>query len=186
MEFSINLLPQSTSKEEKRSLYLVPVLGVITVVATTAFLTFSYFNTKSTVETLSESITTQTIERDQLLNEYQQKKAGVTEFNFKDKYLLLNKVLSTTYVETIDLQRKIEFLLPVKAEVNAYTYSNNGELLTTISFSSKGDSAIFLNRLLNAEFVEQAEVETIVTEEGELNYRAMFNVKLDTVVGEGK
>jgi hypothetical protein len=184
VEFSINLLPQSTSKEEKRSLYLVPILGIMTVVATAAFLTFSYVNTKSSVKTLTENITTQTTERDQLLNEYQKKKAGVTEFNYRDKYIELNHVLSTTYVETIDLQKKVEFLLPVKAKVNSYTYSNNGELLTTISFYSKGDSAIFLNRLLNADFVEQAELEIIAAEEGELTYQAMFNVKLNTVVGE--
>jgi hypothetical protein len=184
VEFSINLLPQSTSKEEKRSLFLVPVLGVITVVAATAFLMFSYFDTKRSVETLTESIATQTTERDQLLNEYQQKKAGVSEVNYRDKYIKLNQVLSTTYVETIDLQNKLEFLLPVKAKVNAYTYSNSGELLTTIAFYSKGDAAIFLNRLLNADFVEQAEVEIIAAEEGELTYQAMFNVKLNSVVGE--
>ena len=185
MEFSINLLPQTTRRKERRALYLVPVLGVATVIATTAFLVYSYFDTKNSVETLSESITAQTALRDQLLQEYQTKNIGVTESNFAEKYRFLNQFLGSIYVDTVEFHENIVSLLPTRAEINAYTYANNGDLLTTISFYSKGDSAIFLNRVLNSDFVEDAEVEMITAEAEEgLTYQSMFNIKLDTVVGE--
>lgn len=185
MEFSINLLPQTTSSKERRSLYLVPILGVATVVATTSFLAYSYFDTKNSVETLAESITAQTTVKDQLIQEYQKKQAGVTEYNFTEKYRSLNQFLGSIYVNTIEFHEDIVRLLPTNAEIDAYTYSNNGDLLTTISFYSKGDSAVFLHRILNAEFVERAEVEMIAAEdEEELTYQSMFYIKLDTVVGE--
>lgn len=185
VEFSINLLPQTTRRKERRALYLVPVLGVATVIATTVFLVYSYFDTKNSVQALSERITAQTTLRDQLLQEYQAKNIGVTESNFAEKYRSLNQLLGSIYVDTVDFHEDIVHLLPAKAEIDAYTYANNGDLLTTISFYSKGDSAIFLNRVLNADFVEDAEVELITAEaEEELTYQSMFNIKLDTVVGE--
>ena len=84
------------------------------------------------------------------------------------------------------LQERVYSLLPDKAEVMTYTYSNNGELTMTISFYSKGDSALFLHRLLEAHFVDKAEVESITADDEKLTYESTFQIKLHTIVGVEK
>ena len=56
MEIRINLLPQTYSTKEKSNVFLIPVLGIVTVVATAAILTYSYFDKKNSVQTLSDQI----------------------------------------------------------------------------------------------------------------------------------
>ena len=56
----------------------------------------------------------------------------------------------------------------------------------TISFYSKGDSALFLHRLLAAHFVDTAEVESITADDEELTYESTFQMKLHTLVGAEK
>ena len=98
MEIRINLLPKTYSTKEKSSVFLIPVLGIVTVVVTAAILTYSYFDKKNSVQTLSNQIALQTTTRDGLLKEYQETTAGVTPFNFTDKYKAMDGVLSSIYV----------------------------------------------------------------------------------------
>ena len=84
MEIRINLLPKTYSTKEKSSVFLIPVLGIVTVVVTAAILTYSYFDKKNSVQTLSDQIALQTTTRDGLLKEYQETTAGVTPFNFTE------------------------------------------------------------------------------------------------------
>lgn len=184
MEFSINLLPQTNSRKEKRSVYLIPILGIIACAASTSFLTYAYFETKNTVQTLTKSIEIQTAARDQLQQEYHTYTTGATEYNYADNYKLLDKYLNNIYVHTTNLQDRVNRLLPDLAEVNAFTYINTGELTFTVTFKSKGDSAIFLHRLLNASFVEQAQVESIIADEEEIAYKSLYQITLNTLVGE--
>ncbi|WP_077214133.1 hypothetical protein [Bacillus dakarensis] len=184
MEISINLLPQNNSRKEKRSVYLVPVLGIVTALGTASFLIYQYFDTKNTVEVLSETIAAQTASRDESLTQYREETAGVTEFNFTDKYKHLHQFLNNLYENTIELQGEVYKLLPASAEVNTYTYSNNGDLFMTVTFDSKGDSALFLHRLLQAEFVIGAVLESISAEEEEVAYEAQYTIKLNTIAGE--
>ena len=186
MEIRINLLARPNSIKEKRSVYLIPVLGITAVMAAASFLTYSYVDTKDSVKVLSESIATQTTTRDQLLKEYQGNTTGVTEYNFTDQYRSLDLFLNNIYENTIPLQERVYRLLPDKAEVMTYTYSNSGELTMTISFYSKGDSALFLHRLLAAHFVDTAEVESITADDEELTYESTFRMKLHTLVGAEK
>ena len=65
---------------------------------TTAILTYSYFDKKNSVQTLSNQIAIQTTTRDSLLKEYQETTFGVTPFNFSDKYKAMDGVLSSIYV----------------------------------------------------------------------------------------
>jgi len=178
VEIRINLLPQSNSHKEKRSVYLIPVLGIAAIVVTLSFLTYRYFDTKDSIKTLTESIAAQTTTRDTLLKEYQGNTTGVSEFNFTDQYKSLDQFLNNIYENTIPLQERVYRLLPDKAEVMTYTYSNNGELTMTISFYSKGDSALFLHRLLAAHFVDTAEVESITADDEELTYESTFQITL--------
>ena len=98
MEIRINLLPKTYSTKEKSSVFLIPVLGIVTVVVTAAILTYSYFDKKDSVQTLSDQIALQTTTRDGLLKEYQETTAGVTPFNFTEKYKAMDGVLSSIYV----------------------------------------------------------------------------------------
>ena len=98
MEIRINLLPKTYSTKEKSSVFLIPVLGIVTVVVTAAILTYSYFDKKDSVQSLSDQIALQTTTRDGLLKEYQETTAGVTPFNFAEKYKAMDGVLSSIYV----------------------------------------------------------------------------------------
>ncbi|WP_102274401.1 hypothetical protein [Cytobacillus massiliigabonensis] len=184
MEFSINLLPQTNSRKEKRSVYFIPVLGIVAFAASTSFFAYNYFETKNAVQSLKESIATQTDTRNDFQKEYQSYTTGVTEYNYTERYRLLDQYLNNIYENPITLQDRINQLLPDQAKVNAYTYLNTGELTVTVTFNSKGDSAIFLHRLLNANFVEHAQVDSIIADEEEIAYETLFQIKLNTLVGE--
>ena len=183
MEIRINLLPKTYSTKEKSSVFLIPVLGIVTVVVTAAILTYSYFDKKNSVQTLSDQIALQTTTRDSLLKEYQETTAGVTPFNFTDKYKAMDGVLSSIYVNANVLHDGLKTRLPEKAEVTAYTYLNSGELTMTVNFFSKGDSAIYLDRLLSVPFVHEAQLISIAVDEETFTYDSTYELKLDTLVG---
>ena len=183
MEIRINLLPKTYSTKEKSSVFLIPVLGIVTVVVTAAILTYSYFDKKNSVQTLSDQIALQTTTRDGLLKEYQETTAGVTAFNFAEKYKAMDEVLSSIYVNANVLHDGLKTRLPEKAEVTAYTYLNSGELTMTVNFFSKGDSAIYLDRLLSVPFVHEAQLISIAVDEETFRYDSTYELKLDTLVG---
>ena len=183
MEIRINLLPQTYSTKEKSNVFLIPVLGIVTVVATAAILTYSYFDKKNSVQTLSNQIALQTTTRDGLLKEFQERTVGVTPYNFTDKYKAMDGVLSSIYVNPSKTHNVLKSRLPEKAEVTVYTYQNSGELTMNVNFFSKGDSAIYLDRLLNVPFVHEAELISIAVDEETFRYDSTYELKLDTLVG---
>ena len=73
----------------------------------------------------------------------------------------MDEVLSSIYVNPSNMHDGLKTRLPEKAEVTAYTYQNSGELTMTVNFFSKGDSAIYLDRLLNVPFVHEAQLISI-------------------------
>ena len=78
---------------------------------------------------------------------------------------------------------RVKSLLPKQSEVTKYNYMNNGEITLTVNFFSKGDSAIYLDRLLNAPFVKEAQLVNITVNEETLTYDSTFELKLKTLVG---
>ncbi len=186
MEISINLLPQSNNHKQKRPVYLIPAAGILAVAVAVSFLTYHYLDTKDSIKTLSENITAQTTARDHLLTEYQTKTTGVNEYNFTGKYQKLVHFLNTIYIDAGTFQERVQRLLPDRAEVISYIYLNNGDLTLTVTVYSKGDAAVFLHRLLDADFVERAELESITADNEDLRYDAVFQLKLHTLAGEKK
>lgn len=183
MEIRINLLPQTYSTKEKSNVFLIPVLGIVTVVATAAILTYSYFDKKDSVQSLSNQIVLQTTTRDGLLKEYQKTTAGVTPFNFTEKYKAMDGVLSSIYVNPSKTHDVLKTRLPEKAEITAFTYQNSGELTMMVNFFSKGDSAIYLDSLLNTPFVREAQLISITMDEETFTYDSTYELKLNTLVG---
>ena len=183
MEIHINLLPQTYSTKEKSSVLLIPVLGIVTVVTAASILTYSYFDKKNSIQSLSDQIATQTTTRDSLLKEYQEKTAGVTLYNFTDKYKAMNQVLNSIYVTASETHERVISLLPKQSEVTEYHYMDNGELTLTVNFYSKGDSAIYLDRLLTASYVNEAQLVNITVNEETFRYDATYELKLNTLVG---
>lgn len=184
MEVSINLLPQHKRHKEKRTIYLIPVIGIMAVVVIASILTYSYIATKSSITLLSKSITEQTAVRNQMMKQFQQKNTGITEYNFAEKYKKLHEFLHSIYKSTSGLYEEIVHLLPNNAEVTSYAYINNGDLTITINFASVDDAALFLHQLLNADFIENAEMESISTNTGNPTYKSIFHLKLNTLAGE--
>ena len=183
MEIRINLLPQTYSTKEKSSVFLIPVLGIVTVVVTASILTYSYFDKKNSVQSMSDQIAAQTTTRNELLNDYQQKTFGVTAFNFTDQYKAMDGILDSTYIISSETHERLKSLLPKKAEVTDYTYSNNGEVTMTVNFFSKGASALYLDALLNAPYVNEAQLVNITVDEETFTYDSTYELKVDTLVG---
>ena len=183
MEIRINLLPKTYSTKEKSSVFLIPVLGIVTVVFTAAILTYSYFDKKNSVQTLSDQIVLQTTTRDSLLKEYQERTGGVTPFNFAEKYKAMDGVLSSIYVNPSKMHDVLKTRLPEKAEITAFTFQNSGELTMSVNFFSKGDSAIYLDSLINTPFVREAQLISIAMDEETFRYDSTYELKLDTLVG---
>ncbi|WP_078430216.1 hypothetical protein [Alkalihalobacterium alkalinitrilicum] len=183
MNINIDLLPQRV-KTKEGGFPVIPVAGVLTVVATASLLTYTYFDTKSSVQSLEEQILAQTEVQNTLQQDFLTKTTGLTEYNYVEQYTHMNRLLGSIYKDTIDTKERVYMLLPEKAEVNNYSFVNSGELSMQITFQSKGDAAIYLNRLLNADLVSSAEVQTISTNDQDLVYQSQFTLMLHTLVGE--
>ncbi|WP_209121982.1 hypothetical protein [Alkalihalobacillus sp. BA299] len=184
MNISIDLLPQRAKAKEGR-IPIIPVAGVFTVIATVSFLTYTYFDTKSSVQSLEEQVATQTEVLHTVQQEFLSRTTGLTEYNYVDQYKTMNVFLDNIYKDTMDLKKRVYMLLPEKAVVTNYSYINNGDLSMQITFYSKGDAAVYLNRLLNIDWVASAEVRSISTSGQDFLYQAQFALKLNTLVGEG-
>ena len=98
MEIRINLLPQTYSTKEKSSVFLIPVIAIVTIVVASSISGYSYFDKKNSIQSMSDQIATQTTTRDSLLKEYQEKTVGITPYNFTDKYKAMDQVLSSIYI----------------------------------------------------------------------------------------
>ncbi|MFV8828751.1 hypothetical protein [Alkalihalobacterium sp. APHAB7] len=184
MNISIDLLPQRVKAKERGGVPVIPVAGACAVIVAASFLTFMYVDTKSSVQSLEQEVAAQTEVRNAAEQEFLTKTTGMTEYNYIDYYTNVNTLLDTIYKDTIDLRERVYMLLPDRAEVNSYSFLNNGDLSMQITFQSKGDAAIYLNRLLQAEIVTSAEVQTISISNEDLLYQSQFTLKLDTIVGE--
>ena len=184
MEIRINLLPKTYSTKEKSSVFLIPVLGIVTVVVTAAILTYSYFDKKNSVQTLSESNSPSNYYPGQSVKRISRDNSrGNTRLILAEKYKAMDEVLSSIYVNANVLHDGLKTRLPEKAEVTAYTYLNSGELTMTVNFFSKGDSAIYLDRLLSVPFVHEAQLVSIAVDEETFRYDSTYELKLDTLVG---
>ena len=53
----------------------------------------------------------------------------------------------------------------------------------SVNFFSKGDSAIYLDRLLSVPFVHEAQLISIAMDEETFRYDSTYELKLDTLVG---
>jgi hypothetical protein len=185
LRISINLLPNShIEKEKNSSLLLVPVTGLVAFVAAASFLTYSYFNLKGEAAELEQNISESYDYREVLQTDVASKTTGITEYNFVEKYKNAEMLLNSIYKDTVDLKTNVYRILPEDANVDNYSYSNNGELNVTVTFASKGDAAIYLNRLLEAKFVDTAVVHSINTDSEEISYTSQFEIKLKTLVGD--
>ncbi|WP_133058630.1 hypothetical protein [Halalkalibacter urbisdiaboli] len=186
MNFTIDLLPK-VERVKKTKVPVIPVVGFFVTIAATIVLIYSYIEMTKSVEALEASIATQTSARDHLQQQFQQQMTGVTEYNFVTKYQMLEKALNTTYEETIILKNRFYDLLPEEAVIENFSIDNAGDLTMIVTFQSKGQAAIYLHSLLQADFVEAAEVQTIDTsQEEELFYTSLYQLKLKTIAGEGQ
>ncbi|WP_216828810.1 PilN domain-containing protein [Alkalihalobacterium elongatum] len=184
MNISIDLLPQRVIKKEK-GLPIIPVVGAFTVIAAASFLTYTYFETKNSVQSLEQQVVAQTAELHQLEQDFITKTTGITEYNYVDYYTSMNTFLGGIYKDTVDLKEQMYMLLPDKAEVTNYSFINNGDLSMQVTFQSKGDAAVYLNRLINSNLVSNAQVESISTSDDDFLYQSQYTLKLNTLVGEG-
>lgn len=185
MRISIDLLPQSQiDKETQSPILLVPFVGLAAVVAAAGFLTFSYFDLKEEVSRLEQTITEKQSLKGTLQQSLSMKTVGTNEYNFLEKYANVHELIKGIYLDTVLLKDKVYQLLPNESQIDSYSYTNSGDLDLTITFASKGDAAIYLNRLLAAGFVESAIVTNITSNTEEIIYTSQFQIKLKTIVGE--
>ncbi|WP_100405002.1 hypothetical protein [Bacillus solitudinis] len=184
MNFTIDLLP---NVERSKPIWtpIIPVVGLVVCVATTAILVYSYFDLTDSVENLDSSIVSQTELRDSLQLQFIEETTGVTEYNYVMKYKNLDQTLNTIFKESSELKDNFYRLLPGEASVENFNLENTGSLTLIVRFPSKGDAATYLYRLLQAGFVESAELQSIdISDEDELFYTSLYQLKLKTIVGE--
>lgn len=185
MRISINLLPHSQiEKEVKSPILLVPIAGLIAVIAAAGFLTYTYFDLNSQVDQLEQNISDQNSVKLDLQQSLSMKTIGLNEYNFLEKYVNVNEFIKTIYMDTVQLKSSVYHLLPEEAIIDSYAFTNSGELDVTVTFHSKGDAAIYLHRLLQAEFVKNAVITTINSDTEEILYTSQFQIELKTIVGE--
>lgn len=185
LKISINLLPQSHLEKEKSSRFLIiPITGLVVITTAASFLTYAYFDLSTKVDLLNTDIIEKTTLRADLQQTVASKTNGITDYNFSEKYVSVDELMKSTYKDTVQLKSTVYQFLPQDASINSYSYTNNGNLNVTVTFASKGDAAIYLHRLLQADFVESAVVNTITSATEEIIYTSQFDIKLKTLVGE--
>ncbi|MCL7748099.1 hypothetical protein [Halalkalibacter alkaliphilus] len=185
MNISIDLLPDR-SRAIEGSFPVIPVAGLAAIFVGAIVLTYTFIDTRNQVQALEEQIALQTQVRNTIELEYSSMTTGVTEYNYVDHYTAIDRFLNDVYKGTVDIKDRIYFLLPHGATVDYYMYTNNGDLQLTVTTFSKGDSAVFLNRLFGEEIVSGAELDsiTVIGEDSNLAYTSQFTISLQTLVGE--
>ncbi|GAE34949.1 hypothetical protein [Halalkalibacter akibai] len=184
MNISIDLLPQRT-RSRTGNLPIIPVAGVLSIVAGAVVLTYTFLDTRSNVEALEAQVATQTELLTAVEADFLAMTTGINDYNYVDYFTSMDTLLTNVYKGTIPLKQRIYFHLPEEASVNSYSYVNNGDLSIQITSVSKGDAAVYLHHLLNEQEVSGAEVNTIALEGDEgVTYLSNYTLKLKTLVGE--
>ncbi|MCT8137497.1 hypothetical protein H1D32_06920 [Anaerobacillus sp. CMMVII] len=183
MKISINLLP-NIEKEKSSNLLLLPIAGLILIIAASAVLLYSYINLSKEVDRLEQTIASSIETKNELQQAFSIKTTGITEHNIIDQYQNVNDFINSIYNDTVGLKTNVYQLLPDNANVESYVFTIDGDLLVTVTFHSKGDTAIYLHRLLQADFVTSALVTSIKSDIEDASYTSLFEVKLKTMEGE--
>lgn len=185
MNISIDLLPQRTRRREG-SLPIIPVAGLVSIITWAVVLTFTYLDVRNNVRELESQVEVRTEHLSAVEADLLAMISGINELNYVDDFTAMNSFLTGMYKSTIALKDQVYFHLPENVSVQRYDYNNQGDLILQITSTSKGDAAVYLNRLLHEREVSRAEVNTIALQsEDGVMYQSNYTLKLKTLAGEG-
>ncbi|MDT8859514.1 hypothetical protein N0O92_04655 [Alkalihalobacillus sp. MEB130] len=182
MKINIDLLPQKTERKDSTVL-IIPVAGAVMIFLLAIYVTVSFIHLSSSVAKLGANVEEQTAYLDELNVELLEKQTGTTAYNFVDHYTQLEHVLHSIYQDATVIRKELFSFLPTETEVNEYDYDHAGNVTMVVTFSSKEDAAIYLNRLLHVDMVMDAKIETISLVE-QNGFRSLLHVELNSLVGD--
>ena len=184
MLVDINLLPQKETKN-KSNYILAGILILILLIGTTVFF-FIYSSSKSNINVLENELNTIR----QIVALEQQK---ISDFEASSSVIELENAVAwaESYpTKTVPLLNHIIGLLPERGFLRTFSYSLDGTISITVQFDTNREVAYYLKSLTNSEFLLEATLLGIQTEEisnEDVNtnasylprYIAQFNLKIN-------
>lgn len=162
-ELNINLLPPP----KKKGYDIILITGLLFI-----FLTLGsyigithYLQFETKIELLEENIQVQHELRNSTMEQIIRLEQEVTEHNYLEYYSKLHSFLNYIYINPHDLLIEIENQLPQESRIDFLSFKLDGEVELEGTFKSKGDIAAFLENLLNANYMIDAQVINISLDE---------------------
>lgn len=156
MLVEINLLPQKEAKN--KSLLLLAIIAVILLLSGGFFLFWLNYTTEKQLTFLEQQISTAeqliTIEQDKLI-----------VYDSSNSAVELERTVEWAKdypLKTVPLLQKLTALLPERGFVQAFSYDEQGLVDVTIQFESNREAAFYLNTLLEADWVDEANLTRLV------------------------
>lgn len=177
---NINLLPPPKKKGHDIMLVITLLLLLLSV---GSFMGISHYlqivtHIESTEKEIEERNELRNITVEQILRLEQE----ITEHNYLNHYSKLHSFLNYIYISPHDLLIEIEDQLPQKARIDSFFFNLEGEVELEGTFNSKGEIATFLEDLLKAKYMIDAQVTNISLEEVATikKYIGTFELKVQT------
>jgi type IV pilus assembly protein PilN len=155
----INLLPQKETKRTAFTYSLVGTAGLFILLA--LFMMLSWQNTIADTKKTDEKIE----KTKQLIEAQQTKVLGAEAANSIGE---LNKAVQDMVdypVKTVPLLNELISLLPERGFIQEFEYSDKTIINLTVQFDSSREAAFYLSRLKTVEWIKEAEILEITTEE---------------------
>ncbi len=161
MLVEINLLPQKEQRSKGYILTLISMGALFVLLA--GFYIWQIQSTKTDIVNLDKQI-----EMTQKIAEAEQKNAQTSE-SAMSVNLLKNAVewASSYPIQTIPVMRHLTSLLPERGFIQSFGYTEAVTVSLTVQFDSAREAAYFLYSLNESEWIEEASLSSLNTEEKE-------------------
>jgi hypothetical protein len=162
-ELNINLLPPP----KKKGYDIILIIGFIFIFLTLgSYIGFNhYLQFETKIESLEEEIQAQHELKISTIDQMTRLEQEVSEHNFLGFYSKLHSFLNYVYINPYEILVEIENQLPPEASIDYLSFELDGQVQLEGTFKSQGEIATFLEKLLIAEYLIDAQVTNIRLDE---------------------
>lgn len=177
-ELNINLLPPP----KKKGYDIIFIIGFLFILLSLgSYIGFNhYLQFESVIESLEEKIQAQHELKNSTIDQMNKLEREVTEHNFLGYYSKLHSFLNYVYINPYEILVEIENQLPHEASIDFLSSELDGQVQLEGTFKSQGEIATFLEKLLIAEYLIDAQVTNIRLDEGKNSYIGTLDLMVRT------
>ncbi|KIL46207.1 PilN domain-containing protein [Jeotgalibacillus campisalis] len=156
---SINLLPKK-QRRQRLQLWVVVPLAAFLVLSTIFISVLNY--TKSQELNRAEAAYSQVQQEREILEQQQVADAGAGSV---EQLEIAIEFMKTYPIETVPILDHFTARLPERGFFQSFQYNESGIIVLTVQFDSSREAAYYLSQLQQSDWVEDATISSITTEE---------------------